>query len=78
MSAFEYAPAPESTAIADIKKEYGLFINGKFQAPHSKKRFETINPANESVLSKISFADEVDVDKAVKAARAAYAKVWSR
>ena len=78
MSAFEYAPAPESTAIADIKKEYGLFINGKFQAPHSKKRFETIDPANEKVLSRISFADEVDVDKAVKAARAAYAKVWSK
>ena len=54
---FEYAPAPESRAIAAIQKEYGLFINGKFVAPHSKKRFESINPATEETLSKISFAD---------------------
>jgi len=39
---FEYAPAPESTAIASISSEYGLFINGKFQAPHSKKKFEAL------------------------------------
>jgi len=78
MSNFEYAPAPESRSIAKIEKDYGLFINGKFQAPHSKKRFETINPATEEVLSKVSFADEIDVDKAVKAARTAYSKVWSK
>ena len=75
---FEYAPAPESTAIASISSDYGLFINGKFQAPHSKKKFESINPATEETLAKIAFADEVDVDKAVKAARAAYTKVWSK
>jgi aldehyde dehydrogenase (NAD+) len=75
---FEYAPAPESTAIAAISSDYGLFINGKFQAPHSKKKFESINPATEETLAKIAFADEFDVDKAVKAARTAYAKVWSK
>jgi len=75
---FEYAPAPESTAIASISSDYGLFINGKFQAPHSKKKFESINPATEETLAKIAFADEVDVDKAVKAARTAYTKVWSK
>lgn len=78
MSDFEYAPAPESKAIANIKKDYGLYINGKFVASHNKKRFETINPANEEVLAKISLADEVDIDKAVKAARSAYVKVWSK
>ena len=30
MEKFEYAPAPESAALVDIKSEYGLFINGKF------------------------------------------------
>ena len=75
---FDYAPAPESKALASIASDYGLFINGKFQSPHSKKRFESINPATEETLSKVSFADEVDVDKAVKAARAAYTKVWSK
>ncbi|NBQ01091.1 MAG: aldehyde dehydrogenase family protein, partial [Actinobacteria bacterium] len=67
-----------SKAIANISKDYGLFINGKFIASHNKRRFETINPANEEVLAKISLADEVDIDKAVKAARSAYIKVWSK
>jgi aldehyde dehydrogenase (NAD+) len=75
---FEYAPAPESRAIADIKSEYGLYINGKWVAPHSKKRFASINPATEEVLSKVSLADASDIDKAVKAARSAYNKVWAK
>lgn len=78
IKSFDYAPAPESRSIASIQKEYGLFINGKFVAPHSKKRFESINPATEETLAKIAFADEKDVDKAVKAARIAYSKVWSK
>jgi aldehyde dehydrogenase (NAD+) len=75
---FEYAPAPESRAIVNIKSEYGLYINGKWLAPHSKKRFTSINPSNEEVLAKVSLADAVDVDKAVKAARSAYNKVWAK
>lgn len=75
---FEYAPAPESRAIVDIKSEYGLYINGKWVTPHSKKRFASINPATEEVLSKVSLADATDIDKAVKAARSAYNKVWAK
>jgi aldehyde dehydrogenase (NAD+) len=75
---FEYAPAPESRAIVDIKSEYGLYINGKWVAPHSKKRFASINPATEEVLSKVSLADATDIDKAVKAARSAYNKIWAK
>ena len=75
---FEYAPAPESRAIVNIKSEYGLYINGKWVAPHSKKRFASINPATEEVLSKVSLADATDIDKAVKAARVAHNKVWAK
>ncbi|NDA81987.1 MAG: aldehyde dehydrogenase family protein [Actinobacteria bacterium] len=75
---FEYAPAPESRAIVNIKSEYGLYINGKWVAPHSKKRFASINPATEEVLSKVSLADATDIDKAVKAARVSYNKVWAK
>ena len=78
MSNFEYAPAPESTAIVDIKSEYGLFINGKFVAPKSGKRFATINPATEEVLAKVAYADLADVNLAVTAARNAFTKVWSK
>lgn len=75
---FEYAPAPESRSIVKLKSEYGLFINGKWVAPLSKKKFPSVNPATEEILAKVSQANSADVDKAVKAARAAYNKVWSK
>jgi aldehyde dehydrogenase (NAD+) len=78
MMKFEYAPAPESTAIVDIKPEYELFIDGKFVASKSGKKFETINPANEKVLSRVTQASAADVDRAVKAATEAYRKTWSK
>jgi aldehyde dehydrogenase (NAD+) len=77
-SPFEYAPAPESRALVSIKPQYGLFINGAWVEPKSKTKFATINPATEEVLSKISQASDSDVDRAVKAARAAYTKTWSK
>ena len=77
-SPFEYAPAPESRAVVSIKSQYGLFINGTWVEPKTKNKFVTINPANEEVLSKISHASDSDVDRAVKAARDAYTKTWSK
>ncbi|MBO9523781.1 MAG: aldehyde dehydrogenase family protein [Nocardioidaceae bacterium] len=74
---FEYAPAPESRAIVDIKPSYGLFVNGEFVDGHGKS-FKTISPSTEEVLAEIAEADEADVDAAVKAARRAYARVWSK
>ena len=74
---FEYAPAPESRAIVDIKPSYGLFIDGEFVDGHGKS-FKTISPSTEEVLAEIAEADEADVDLAVKAARRAYSRVWGR
>lgn len=74
----EYAPAPESKASATIKPKYDLFINGKFEKPSGKKYFATINPATEEKLSEVAEANAADVDKAVKAARTAYDKTWSK
>lgn len=78
MTNFEYAPALESTAILDIASQYRLFINGKFVDPKTTQYFPTINPANEQVISQVAFAGEADVDDAVKAARNAYEKSWSK
>ena len=74
---FEYAPAPESRSVVDIKSSYGLFINGEF-IDGGGKSFKTISPSTEEVLSEVAEADEKDVDKAVKAARRAYSRVWSK
>ncbi|MCA1657298.1 MAG: aldehyde dehydrogenase family protein, partial [Actinobacteria bacterium] len=38
--------------------------------------FKTVNPATEEVLAEVAEAGEVDVDRAVAAARRAYAGVW--
>ncbi len=78
MTKFEYSPAPESTSIVDIKSEYGLFINGKFQPAKGNKSFETINPATGKPLARIAFASNTDVDKAVNSATDAYKKIWSK
>jgi len=73
-----YAPSPESADHFKLKDQYGLFIGGKFVPAGSGKRFATINPANEKTLAQIADAGEKDVDKAVKAARIAYEKVWRK
>ena len=78
MAKFEYAPAPESRAVVDIASSYGLFINGEFVEATGGTPFKTINPATEETLAEISEASAADVDAAVKAARTAYDKVWSR
>jgi len=75
---WSYSPAPESSGSATIEKKYNLFINGKWVKPSSGKYFKTINPANETVLSEVAEANEKDVDIAVKAARKAYDKTWSK
>ncbi|MBS1761115.1 MAG: aldehyde dehydrogenase family protein [Bacteroidetes bacterium] len=77
-TSWSYAPAPESKSAASIKPQYDLFIDGKWTKPQSGKYFSTINPANEEKLSEVAEANAADVDKAVKAARNAYEKVWKK
>ena len=77
MTKFEYAPAPESRAVVDLKPSYGLFINGQF-VDGTGTSFKTISPATEEVLAEVAEASAADVDAAVKAARAAYTRVWSK
>src|SRR3989475_699787 len=74
---FEYAPAPEAIDHVKIQPRYGLFIGGRMVEGHSKKHFPTINPATEKKLAEVVEADEVDVDRAVKAASKAFDS-WAR
>ncbi|HYO35894.1 MAG TPA: aldehyde dehydrogenase family protein [Geodermatophilus sp.] len=74
-SLFEYAPAPESRSIVDVAPSYGLFVDGEF-VDGSGEAMKTVNPATEEVLSEIAVGTEADVDRAVKAARRAFTRVW--
>ncbi len=76
MTAFEYAPAPESRAIVDIRSEYGLFIDGEFTDSVDGTPMKTVDPASEQVLAEVACAGTADVDRAVAAARRAYEQVW--
>ncbi|GAA0324223.1 aldehyde dehydrogenase family protein [Actinoallomurus spadix] len=71
---FEYAPAPESRDIVDLKPSYGLFVDGEFV--EAKNSFKTIDPATEETLAEVAEAGADDVDRAVAAARRAYDTVW--
>ncbi|MET0741446.1 MAG: aldehyde dehydrogenase family protein [Candidatus Nanopelagicales bacterium] len=75
---FDYAPAPESRAIVDIRSSYGLFIDGEFADPADGRSFKSVSPSSEEVLADISDASAADVDRAVKAARRAYTRAWSK
>ena len=68
---FEYAPAPESTAVVTLRERYGLFIGGGFTDPKSGRHFTTISPATEEPLAEVAEAGAEDVALAVEAARAA-------
>ncbi|MFZ1677723.1 MAG: aldehyde dehydrogenase family protein [Saprospiraceae bacterium] len=75
----DYGYAPESSSAADEwldahKRKFTLYIDGKWQAPLSKKYFESVNPATTKNLALIAQANDKDVDKAVKAARKALPK----
>jgi aldehyde dehydrogenase (NAD+) len=75
VSDYDYSPAPEAKSIARLRPSYGMYVDGQFIAG-SGGTFETINPADESVLASVALADDTDIDTAVKAARRAHDTVW--
>ena len=75
-ASWTYDEAPESTNHVQIKKQYELFIDGKFISPVKKNYFDTIDPSTNKKIAKVAEATSEDVDNAVKAARKAF-KNWS-
>jgi aldehyde dehydrogenase (NAD+) len=71
----EYGPAPEDAGEVNKwldahKRSFGHYIDGEWTKIGGAK-FETKNPATGEVLATVASADAGDVDRAVKAARAA-------
>jgi acyl-CoA reductase-like NAD-dependent aldehyde dehydrogenase len=77
MSFRDYAPAPESNAILNLRPSYGLYIDGQWTDGRGGS-MTTISPATEKSIAEISLADASDIDRAVAAARKSYDTVWSR
>src|SRR6202167_3684273 len=61
-----------------ISGHHNLLIHGKRVPTASGRYFDTLNPATEQVIAKVAEADAVDVDAAVRSARAAFEGEWGR
>jgi phenylacetaldehyde dehydrogenase len=62
-----------------VGKKQKMLINGKWVEAASGKTFPTYNPATGEVLSNVAEGDREDIDRAVKAARAAFEKgPWAK
>ena len=56
-------------------KKFGQFIDGKWQQSQSGEFYNVINPATEELLGKVSKANSVDVQKALKSAEKGF-EIW--
>ena len=72
---WQYAPAPESAALANVAPAYRPFVDGAF-VDGGGEALKTVNPATEEVLAEVGTASPDDVDRAVAAARRAQTEVW--
>ncbi len=65
-------PDMESRTAGFLSKTHRLFINNEWVEPQSGKTLEVINPATGKVFAKAAAAGAADIDRAVRAARAAF------
>ncbi|MFZ0758481.1 MAG: aldehyde dehydrogenase family protein [Candidatus Sulfotelmatobacter sp.] len=75
----EYGPAPEDSKEARAwlerhRHRFGHFIKGTWQAPATGEYFDTVDPSNGEKLASVAQGSSVDIDAAVRAARAAFPK----
>src|SRR5579872_6430873 len=72
-------PSINSNVASFITQKRQLLINGKWVDSASGKTFATYNPATGEVLANVAEGDREDIDRAVKAARAAFETgKWSK
>src|ERR1700743_1381988 len=48
------------------------YINGKFVTPHGTQVVDLVNPTNNTVIGRVTMADEIDTRQAIAAAKEAF------
>src|SRR6201985_1901500 len=48
------------------------YINGQFVTPHGTQIVDLVNPTNNTVIGKVTMADEIDTQNAIAAAKQAF------
>ena len=79
MATVASAPSIDPYVSSFVARKQKMLINGKWVEAASGKTFPTYNPATGEVLANVAEGDREDVDRAVKAARAAFETgPWSK
>src|ERR1700755_1456701 len=76
MMSIAYDYSREPLPVVAAAEEKLLLIGGRRGASVSGRTFKSINPATEEIIATISEGTEVDVDRAVVAARRAFEGPW--
>ena len=72
MATVASAPSIDPNVSTFVARKQKMLINGKWVEAASGKTFATYNPATGEVLAQVAEGDREDIDRAVKAARAAF------
>jgi phenylacetaldehyde dehydrogenase len=67
------AVSGDQRADAFVGAQHNLLIDGEWVPAASGKTFDTINPATEEKLAEVAHGEAEDIDRAIKAARKAFA-----
>jgi phenylacetaldehyde dehydrogenase len=70
-TALKIAP-PQDNVTSFVSRKHKMLINGKWVEAASGKTFATYNPATGEDLAQVAEGDREDIDRAVRAARAAF------
>src|SRR5712671_3456806 len=62
----------ENETAALVRAFDRAYINGKFVTPHGTQVVDLVNPTNNTVIGKVTMADEIDTQQAISAAREAF------
>src|SRR5271154_4092168 len=62
----------ENETAALVRAFDRAYINGKFVTPHGTQVVDLVNPTNNTVIGKVTMADEIDTRKAITAAKEAF------
>jgi aldehyde dehydrogenase (NAD+) len=76
MMSIAYGYSRDHSPVTPAVKDRLLLIDGRRVASASGRTFTSLNPATESVIATIAEGNEIDVDRAVAAARRAFEGPW--
>src|SRR3982075_1523498 len=76
MMSIAYDYSRDTAPVISADKETLLLIDGRNVPSASGRTFTSLNPATEQVIARISEGAEIDVDRAVAAARHAFEGPW--